>query len=277
MKRIILFALVVFATTNTLQAQLKQSLKKVMELKMPKTADDEMPGTRGACVAWHPVQKKYYAVMAGNIEYPLAVFDIAGKRLSGDELTAMNDSRGLWYNPATKEINGNGFGSTGWFRYVLDKKGLPESAPITLEGSNQPDGQCVGAFHPVRKEVLFLYGGVVSLYSLADGSSSGSVQINWGKKKASSASDGGSDSESGETPSAYNYTSVIYTGIKNAELGFLNTEKKTIELYDFVSGFLTKEMPLPGNAVTEGSFNFAYANGIYWLFNMETRTWIGYK
>lgn len=48
----------------------------------------------------------------------------------------------------------------------------------------QPTGremQCVGAFHPVRKEVLFLYGGVVSLYSLADGSSSGSVEINWGK------------------------------------------------------------------------------------------------
>jgi hypothetical protein len=59
MKKIIVFALIFFVTATALQAQLKQSLKKVMELKMPKTADDDMPGTRGASVAWHPVQKKY--------------------------------------------------------------------------------------------------------------------------------------------------------------------------------------------------------------------------
>jgi hypothetical protein len=277
MKRIFLFAALLFVVSNSLQAQLTQTLKKVVELKMPKAADDDMPGTRGASVVWHPVQKKYYAVMAGNAAYPLAVFDATGKRISNDDLTAMNDSRGLWYNPAKKEINGNGFGKTGWFKYVLDKKGIPTESPITLEGLNQPDEQCVGAFHPVRKEVLFLHDGAVSLYALADGSTSGSVKINWGKKKESKASEGGSEDETGGTPSAYNTTTVIYTGIKNAELGFLNTEKNTIELYDFVSGFLTKELPLPGNAVTESSFNFAYTNGIYWLFNMQTRTWTGYK
>lgn len=277
MKRILLFPVLFFVASASLQAQLKQTLKKVIELKMPKTADDDMPGTRGASVVWHPVQKKYYAVMAGNAAYPLAVFDATGKRVSNDDLAAMNDSRGLWYNPAKKEINGNGFGETGWFKYVLDGKGIPTSASITLEGSNQPDGQCVGAFHPVRKEVMFLYDGAVSLYALADGATSGSVKINWGKKKESKASEGESEDESGGTPSAYNSTTVIYTGIKNAELGFLNKEKNTIELYDFVSGFLTKELPLPGNAVTEGSFNFAYTNGIYWLFNMQDRTWTGYK
>ena len=277
MKRVILFAIIFLAAANTLQAQLKQTLKKVTELKMPKTVDDDMPGTRGASVAWHPEQKKYYAVMAGNTGYPLAVFDATGKRVSDDELTAMNDTRGLWYNPATKEINGNGYGETGWFRYELDKKGIPTSSQAIFEGSYQPDGQCVGTFHPVRKEVMFLYNGKVSLYSLADGSTSGSVEINWGRKKASGNADAGSETETGETPSAYNGTTVIYTGIKNAELGFLNTEKKTIELYDFVSGFLTKELPLPNSAITESSFNFAYSNGIYWLFNMETRVWTGYK
>lgn len=277
MKKVLLFTTLFLVTANMLQAQLKQTLKKVMELKMPKTADDLMPGTRGASVAWHPVQKKYYAVMAGNADYPLAVFDATGKRISDEDLTAMNDSRGLWYNPASKEINGNGYGETGWFKFVMNSKGIPTSSSVTLEGLNQPDGQCVGAFHPVRKEVMFLYNGVVSLYSLADGSTSGSVQINWGKKKSSGNSDGGSDTDTQETPEAYNNTTVIYTGIKNSELGFLNTEKKTIELYDFQTGFLTKEIPLPGNAVTESSFNFAYANGIYWLFNIEARTWIGYK
>ena len=62
-----------------------RTLKKVMELKMPKTADDDMPGTRGASVAWHPLKKQYYASFAGNTEYPHAVSNATGKRLSGDD------------------------------------------------------------------------------------------------------------------------------------------------------------------------------------------------
>lgn len=274
MKKIFLLAVVIFAGTVVLQAQLKSLPKKVMELKMPKTADDDMPGTRGACVAWHPVQKKYYAVMAGNAEYPLAVFDITGKRISDDDLTAMKDSRGLWYDPVKKEINGNGYDETGWFKYVLNKKGIPDSASTIQEGSHQPDAQSVGAYNTERKQVMFLKGSTVSLYAIADGTTSEAVDINWGRKKA----DGKSDEEpSEETPPAYNNSTVVYTGIKNAELGFLNLEKKQIELYDLLTGFMTQKIKLPEDAPVEPAFNFAYANGIYWLFSIEDRKWIGYK
>src|SRR5262245_4426823 len=75
------------------------TLKKVLELKMPKEG-----GANGASVAWHPVQKKYYAAMAGNTTYPLAVFDINGKRLSADDQTTMFDVRGLWYNSRSKKL-----------------------------------------------------------------------------------------------------------------------------------------------------------------------------
>ena len=67
------FFFLVFALLTSiilLQAQTPQALKKVMELKMPKTVDDDMPGTRGASVVWHPVNKKYYACFAGNADYP---------------------------------------------------------------------------------------------------------------------------------------------------------------------------------------------------------------
>ena len=47
MKKIILVTLIFLSSANLLQAQLKESLKKIMELKMPKTVDDSMPGTRG--------------------------------------------------------------------------------------------------------------------------------------------------------------------------------------------------------------------------------------
>src|SRR5258706_8069777 len=92
-----------------LNAQLVKTLKKTIELKMPgkvyvsvNTGNDSMPGTRGAAVIWHPVQKKYYAAFAGNWDYPLAVFNSTGQILSGEELTTKEDLRGLWYNPKLK-------------------------------------------------------------------------------------------------------------------------------------------------------------------------------
>jgi hypothetical protein len=273
MKKVILLVAAFFSVTTALQAQLKSAPQKVMELKMPKTADDSMPGTRGASVVWHPLQKKYYAVMAGNEGYPLAVFDATGKRISDEDLTASKDSRGLWYNPATKEINGNGYNETGWFKYALNKKGIPDLANTIVEGLHQPTEQSVGAFNPLRKQVMFLKGSSVALYSMNGDLADEYVQINWGRKKA----DGKSEEESEETPSDYNNTTVVYTGIKNAELGFLNTESKQIELYDFVSGFLTQKIKLPEDAPVESSFNFAYSNGIYWLFNIGARTWYGYR
>ena len=273
MKKLILFAAIALMSNITTKAQLTQGLKKVLELKMPKTVDDDMPGTRGACVVWHPLQKKYYAAMAGNQDYPLAVFDAKGLRLSDDELTARNDTRGLWYNPATKLINGNTYADNGWFSYTLDSKGIPESSKIILEGSNQPGEQCVGSFNPVRKEVMFLKGSSVFLHDVTNGTSDKWVDINWGR----SAKAGKADTLTTETPEAYNYTSVIYTGIPGAELGLLNTEKRQVELYNLQTGFLSKEIKLPADVPAEPAFNFAFTNGIYWFFNMETRTWLGYK
>lgn len=249
------------------------TLKKVLELKMPKTIDDDMPGTRGASVVWHPVQKKYYAVFAGNSAYPLAVFDARGNRQSGDELTALIDTRGLWFNPITKQIEGNGYSDNGWFAYKLNAKGIVADLENLAYGMNQPDAQCVGAYEPLSKRVVFLKGGMVTMYDSKQ-EAVDSIAIHWGRKK----SDGASDSEDASaSPEDYNYTSLICTGVKSGELGFLNTYNKQVEFYDIKSGYKTKTVSLPEDAIVEPSFNFAYANGIYWFFDIENRTWKGYK
>jgi hypothetical protein len=71
--RKMIFALFLFLPF-LMNAQLVKTLKKTIELQMPKTLDDSMPGTRGAAVVWHPVQKKYYAAFAGNQGYPIGCF-----------------------------------------------------------------------------------------------------------------------------------------------------------------------------------------------------------
>lgn len=273
MKKII-SALLLIAGTTAIFAQAPKTLKKVLELKMPKTAEDDMCGTRGASVVWHPIQKKYYASFAGNISYPMGVFDVAGKRLSADDATTMMDTRGLWYNTVTKKLCGNAYDDNGWFSYKLGPKGMPMDFTTDFSGKNQPDAQSVGTYNIAKKQVMFLYGSELWFYNADATLAENKTAIHWGL----TAKDGiAADEDVTETPEGYNATSVIYTGLPNAEAGFLNIVDKQIELYNIKSGFLTKKIKLPDDAPTEATFNFAYANGIYWLFDMDNRVWLGYK
>ncbi len=274
MKKNILFLTAVICFTTLSKAQTTQKLKKVIELKMPKTVDDEMPGTRGAGVAWHPIQKKYYVSFAGNKDYPLAIFNATGKRLSADAQTTLIDTRGLWYNTATKKICGNGYADNGWFSYKLNTLGLPNSMDVDFAGQNQPNEQSVGAYNLLKKQVLFLEGSQIWAYNDKAIADENKTAIHWGL----TAKEGiAADEDVTEAPQGYNTSTLIYSGIPNAEAGILNIVNKEVELYSLKTGFLTQKLKLPDDAVVEATFNFALANGIYWFFNMEQRVWIGYK
>jgi hypothetical protein len=274
MKRLLPFFVLLLITTIANAQAKPKALRKVLSLQMALTVDDDMPGTRGASVVWHPLQKKYYAAMAGNVSYPLCVFDATGKRLSADEHTTQADIRGLWYNPANKAIEGNQYSDYGWFRYSLDAKGMIKEVEETQEGMNQPGEQNVGAYNAAKKQVLFLKGSQVYFYSAATAMLIDSLPLHWGKTKAEGAGD---DEDISYAPEGYNSSTVIYTGIAGGELGLLNIAEMKVELYDIKSGFLTKALPLPEDAIAEPTFNFAFANGIFWLFDMEGRVWMGYK
>lgn len=274
-----LLLLTFICTAAVMNAQVGgRSLKKVMELKMPLTADDDMPGTRGASVTWHPLKKLYYTSFAGNAAYPHAVFNLSGKRVSPDDQAAQVDTRGLWYSSSTKKISGNTYDKTGWFTYNLNEKtGVPTGYTIEFEGMNQPGEQSVGVYNPVKKEVLFLSGYNIHVYDAATAKEKEEAKIilHWGRTSSQGVPEEHGDDVS--LPEAYNNTSIVFTGIAGAEVGALNSVDKIIELYNIKSGFLTQRLKLPSDAVAESSFNFAYANGIYWLFNMEERKWTGYK
>jgi hypothetical protein len=273
----LLLVLTIIAAMFAANAQSAKApiLKKTLTLKMPRTVDDENPGTRGASVVWHPLQKKYYAAMAGSVSYPLGVYDAKGKLLSPETLNCEADVRGLWYNPQKKQVQGNAYNEDGWFAIKLDTKGIPESTEIFMEGMNQPDAQSVGTYNTAQQKVIFLNAGFVSLYSFEGGISDDAIQIQWGRTKADGKSD--EDEEDAETPEDYNQSTVIYTGIKGAEIGFLNITDKQLELYNIADGFMTKKLQLPEDAPMNASFNFAYTNGMYWLYDIETRVWTAYK
>jgi hypothetical protein len=272
-KYIVLITAILLFSSNVLHAQ-NRTLKQVLELQMPKTIDDDLCGTRGAGVCWNPVTQKYYAAFCGNTGFPMGVFNAAGKRISGDTLVTMEDIRGIWYDAAINKIMANGYNDIGWINYELDKAGIPTHYYYKYLGINQPNEQSVGAYDANMKKVLFLNGSRVMLYQGTNNMSVAvldSVQIHWGRKKSEGPAEN-------ELDVNYDYNSnVVASNIKDAEFGFLNTASKQIELYSYKGGYLQLTLKLPDTAPMEPAFNFAYSNGIYWLFDISNRKWIGYK
>lgn len=270
MKKItpLLFLLAIVSAT-TVKAQIeKKQLKKILELEIPQGG-----GSNGASVAWHSVLKKYYAAMAGNVSFPIGVYDVAGKLLSPDSLKALFDIRGLWYNPGSKTLQMNGYNTFGWGEYVLDRKGLPEEVTVLREGMNQPVEQSSGAFSAREEKVYFFngYEGNIEVYDLAAGSYEESINLSLGRPE------NGKSGNNANVLEDYNSTTVIYTGLPKAELGLFNHEDNVIELYNINNGYVTRKLVLPADAPSPEMLNFAYCNGIYWLFDKSTRLWKGYK
>jgi hypothetical protein len=258
-----------------LNAQIEKTLKKTIELKMPKKASDALSGTRGTAVAWNPEQKKYYAAFAGNAEFPFAVFDASGKRRSSDDLSCTQDVRGLWYNPGLNKICGNSYYDIGWFSYKLDTRGLPVGSEISISGLNQPGDNSIGVYNEASNRVYFLDGESVFVYNAdAIPEEDSTIRLYPGVIKSA---DIDIDNEGLVISEDYSINVLIYTGIKKAEFGLLNIKEKRVELYDRNTGLMTQKLKLPANVKTYGAFNFSYTNATYWAFDQDTRTWTGYK
>jgi hypothetical protein len=240
---------------------------QVFKIKIPSG------GANAASVVYNPKTKRYYAAQAGNMNFPLVIFDESGSVVSDAEQTTMIDVRGLWYNPKTKNIEGNGYDDNGWFSYELDKNGLPEKVTVRKQGTNQPDGNSAGVLNTNDNEVLFLSGLNIVCYTTDGTDKRKTIQLHFG---ATSAAD---DTQLSATDfeNSYNIRSLIYTGTKGAEIGLLNVAKKQVELYDIKTGYMKQVVQLPAGFKIETYFNFSYSNDTYWLFDKEERYWYGYR
>jgi hypothetical protein len=132
----------------------------------------------------------------------------------------------------------------------------------------------VGSFNLRTKKIYFFNDeGSLEIYGYPDGAYEDLFDLRLSLTKK--GDDGSVHNE--DVIDNYNYTTVVYTGIKNAEFGLLNHAGKQIELYNEADGYMTQKLELPGDAPIQKLLNFAYANGIYWLFDKSERKWVGYK
>ncbi|MEO5892421.1 MAG: hypothetical protein ABIQ31_19385 [Ferruginibacter sp.] len=264
MKKLFLALLFTTLIPSLIFAQETRELEKVIELKMPGGN-----GRNGACVAYHPLQKKYYAGFAGNALYPMAVFDTMGKRISKDDLHVGFDLRGIWYNTMTGTLQANGYQDFGWTDLTLNKMGIPIANKIFLKETSQPTEQSVGCWDDKNGLIYFLSDNkIVACY--LNGSQKNEVKLIVSEDSATEENDA-------YLPEKYNSTALIFTGIANAEWGLLDVENKQVVLFDSAGGKAGQIWNIDSENEFPSSFGFSYANGIVFIFNKEDRVWTGYK
>lgn len=275
MKNSFILLLLIFLFQTAVYSQKERKLKKVLELRIPREG-----GANGACVAWNPVTKKYYAAVAGDKTNFIGVYDAKGNLLSPPSLETMCDVRGIWYNDSTKTIQLNGYKDFGWAEYVLDSNGFPSSIKMLHPGLLQPNDQSVGAYNAAKNHLYFLLENTVLTYDFATANLLEhpiELKPEEEKKKQEEKKAGEEGEEEEEEGGEFNTTSLIYTGIKGQEFGMINFMEKRILLFNAANGKMKMELELPKGAPVHTLLNFAYSNGIYWLFDKKTRSWKGYK
>lgn len=214
-------------------------------------------GYNGLSVAYHPEQRYYYCVFAGNGAYPLEVFDETGRQVYAT--TAGQDMRGLWYNPKTKSLGGTIFNFGGLFSIDVLEGGTPGIPNMTSFVFPGPDAQAVAVLDPVKQEVFCYRDG--SIYPVA---------LKSVKKKKPIALKG--------CPVAFdllNPNAMIYTGYKNYEFGLLDYLNGKVYYFNR-SGKYTHTTTLPREIPNAEMFRFAFCNDRIWLYNVDERIWYSY-
>ena len=221
---------------------------------------NQSDGTNACAVAWNPGAQIYITVIAGNESFPMEGFNTSGKMVFSAQ--ANFDWRGLWYNPVTMQMEGNGAGELGWTSFKLNNNNTP-SAPLTLFlGQHQPDFQSVGAYNYSKKQVIFLNPDFssIALYSIEKPRKIKKVTLKWGDVSTS----------------GINTNSVGFTGVKGFEYVLLDYVSGKLIFFN-AKGVNTASRTLPAGAPLNDSFAFSFTNGRAFLYDKNARTWYGYK
>jgi gliding motility-associated-like protein len=217
-------------------------------------------GTNASGVAYNPNFDLYYALIAGNPDYPLETFAPDGTPLFQTETGF--DSRGLWWNPNLGQLEANGFNAFGLHRFDLDANGFALNTGVDVfTGMNQPDMQSCGDLDYDANEILYYDDGMIYRYDREDNSFLGSYALTGIPVPLTDI----------------NSTTVIYTGCPEHEIGILDYVNKRVYFFDKSDGSFTFTSQLPEITVTNNSFRFSFANNHVWLYDVATRSWSSFR
>jgi len=252
--------LLIAAAGTTLFAQAQKPLS-TSNCSVTLTVQGES-GTNGVAVAYNPSSQTYYSVFAGNTSYPIETHTASGTSTSTQEIG--HDVRGMWYNPSKKCLEGITYDNQGSFEVKLN----PDGSIAGTTASNFSYGmgsQTVATYAEKKKSIMFVEGNTVYFFKP-------------GKLSAKKVF------LSPGTDLSLNTNGPIYTGVKNYEIGLVDAETMTVILFSEKTGHETARVKLNvsncnGESLSEYPYSFrvSYCNGRVFIFDVDLRTWTGYK
>ena len=210
-------------------------------------------------VAFNPKKKLYYSVDCGNAGYPIETYDEQGHKLLS--VAQGFDYRGLWWNPNTDQLEGNGFDRYGYCTQTLDVNGYALGAVShIIVGQYQPSDQSCSAYDFKENEIVDYANGRIYRYTHDDGILLGSVKIT------------GLPCDENDIDS----TSIGYTGCAGLEYCIYDFNHKAVH-FIAKDGKFVASSALPPGASMPDRFRFAFCNGYAWVFDDVGFKWISYK
>jgi hypothetical protein len=215
-------------------------------------------GTNASAVVWHPKKKLYFTIIAGNSNFPLEAFDAKGNSKYSKPVGI--DSRGLWLNGNTLEINAAG--EEGWHAINFENKMGSHSLNTIVSGAYQPDFQTVGTYHKKKKAVMFFdtERSQIVFYDRKNPDKTSSLKLTLPANFTDN----------------FNLSTIIYTGVKGYEYFLLNARDFQLFFFD-EQGKSKGSVALPDDIYTSQMFRFSYANKRIFFYNTENRKWTAYK
>jgi hypothetical protein len=208
-------------------------------------------GTNGCAVAWNPKLKLYYTIIAGNVSFPIDVFDERGTWKKSTKTGV--DNRGMWFNTKSGKLNGRAYNGQ-LVEWDMNNAGIPDNTSVVVETGE--DGQNIATS---GKGVIYQYqNGAIAKFS-AKGKKTGTINL--------------PTDFNAEEHNAY---SMGFTGVKRYEFVLLNLGSTSLEFFD-LKGKRTATIALPGDVPYAESFRFSFANNHAWLYDADKRVWLGYK
>lgn len=212
-------------------------------------------------LVYNPSRSLYYLFYGGNVSYPAEVFNAAGTRLATVSPLGY-DLRGMWWNPTTSQLEGNGYDNASIIAKALDANGYPVASAITtiFTPGNGLASQNVAAFDPLNNEIIYYSAGSIKRVSRATNATI-----------ASAAVTGLPVSVANHNPNV-----ALYTGCAGREYALYDATNRALYFISRATNAYVGLSQLPATAPANATFGISYTNGQLFLFDYPTRTWNSY-
>jgi hypothetical protein len=216
-------------------------------------------GGMGVSVVWNPGVKTYYAAISGTGDKWLLVYNQEGKPMK-NPYSLPFDPGSLWLDGTGKSLKSYASGMEGLYEIHL-REGIPAYFENVFYALHNPVAIGNGAWVSRRKELWYYHDKTIYRYKTRHAHHRSPLNLNI------------EDFEN-----ELNAMGVVYTGIKNREIGLYDRAQHRILLYNIKNGRCNRVLQILDEAGPRPLCgDFAFSNGYYWLYNRETGVWHGYR